>query len=607
MTLDQILALSILGAAVLLFASSRLRADYVALLVIGALVVTGLCSVTEAVAGFGSTTVVLVGSLLVVGEALTRTGVAEVAGNTILRLANGRPGRARLLLMLGAAATGSLMSSTAVVAIFLPVALRVADEQRQSPSSLLLPLAYAGLVSGTMVLIASTPNLIVHAELRAAGWPGFSFFAFTPVGMVAVAGLLLLCTVGARWFLPAPRVAADDAALPRARELWSGFVADGGLARLRLRPESSLVGKRVRDTGIGRQFGVRILAIERGNVRRPALLDPTPDRVLQADDALVVVGTSTALAETAEHCRLETLATAMPDEAARALGVAVVMLHPDSKLVGRTIVEANFRSQHGLHVAGVQRDGQGLADFEHQRLRAADLLLVSGPWSRIRNLKQAAHDFVVLRLPAELATFAPARARLPFAIAVVVAMIATATLGLAPMTTIAFLAALALVTTRCIDLPTIYQSMSWHTLVLIAGMLPLAGALGRTDLLGLAVGWLQGTVGALGPHAVMAILFAATAGLGAFLSGAATAVLMAPVALQLAAAMAVRPEPFAMTVAIAATCSFLTPMASASLMLVWGAGGYRQRDLLRAGLPLLLWVMVATVVMVPWLFPLKQG
>lgn len=606
MTTDQILALSILGAAVLLFASGRLRADFVALLIIGSLVATGLCDVSEAVAGFGSTTVVLVGSLLVVGEALVRTGVAAVAGDAILHFADGRQGRARLLLVLGAVATGSLMSSTAVVAIFLPVALRVADEQRQSPSSLLLPLAYAGLVSGTMVLIASTPNLIVHAEMRAAGWPGLSFFAFTPIGMVAVTGLFLLCTVGARVFLPAPRAPADRTATPRARELWSRFISDGGVARLRLGVDSPLLGKRVRDTGIGRQFGTRILAIERGNGWRPALLDPAPDRLLQADDVLVAVGTAAALAETAVQCRLTPLAAGMPDGAARDLGVAVVMLHPDSKLVGRTIVEANFRSQHGLHVAGVQRDGQGLVDFARQRLRPADLLLVSGPWARIRNLKEAAQDFVVLRLPAELATFAPARARLPIAVAIVVAMIAAATLGVTSMTGIALLAAIAMVVTRCIELPTVYQSMSWSTLVLIAGMLPLAAVLGRTGLLVDVVDWVHGTVGALGPRAVMAALFAATAAVGALLSGTPTAVLMAPVALQLASAMAVRPEPFAMTVAVAATCSFLTPMASASMMLVWGAGGYRQRDLLRAGLPLLLWVMVACLVLLPWLFPFQR-
>ncbi len=608
MTLDQILAVSILGAAVLLFASGRLRADFVALLVLGALAATGLCSAAEAVAGFGSTTVVLVGSLLVIGEALARTGVAEVAGDTILHLANGREARARLLLVLGAAAIGSFMSSTAVVALFLPVALRVADEQRRPPGALLLPLAYAALASGTMTLVASTPNLIVHAELRGAGRAGLPFFAFTPVGVFALVGLLLLCTVFARALLPAVRAAADRAGGPRARDLWSGFVVDGGLRRLRIAPGSPLCGQCVRDTGLGRRHGVRILAIERGGGRRAALLDPTPDRVLHGGDVLVVVGAAAALEQMTAACALAALpGDALPEGAARGIGVAIVMLHPESKLAGRTLAEAGFRTQHGLHVAGVRRDGTALPDFAQQKLRAADLLLVSGPWARIRGLRQAAHDFVVLTLPAELAAVAPARAKLPVAVAVVVAMVAAATLGLAPMTTIAFLAALALVVARCIDLPTIYQTMPWATLVVIAGMLPLAGVLGRTGVLADVAASLHATFGAAGPRVVMAVLFAATAALGSFVSNAATAVLMAPVALQLAAAMAVEPEPLAMAVAIACTCAFLTPMASPSLMLVWGPGGYRGRDLVRAGLPLLVWVMIASVVLLPWLFPFVRG
>jgi di/tricarboxylate transporter len=604
MTTDRLLALSILVGAVLAFASGRLRTDFVALLVVGALAASGLCTAAEAVSGFGSTTVVLVGSLLVVGEALARTGVAEVAGDTILRLAHGREARARLLLVLGAAAIGSFMSSTAVVALFLPVALRVADEHRRPPGALLLPLAYAALASGAMTLVATTPNLIVHAELRAAGRPGLPFFAFTPVGVVVLVGLLLLCTVAARALLPSPVAAAERTAVPRARELWSGFVGDGTLRRLHVGAASPLCGQGLRDAGIGRQFGVRVLAIERGSGRRTVLLDPTPDRTLLPGDVLVVVGPGTAFAQLAQQCGVSQLAgDGLPEGATRGIGVAVVMLHPESKLVGRTLAEANFRSQHGLHVAGVRRDGTALSDFAQQKLKAADLLLVSGPWSRIRNLRASAHDFVVLTLPAELAAVAPARAKLPLAVALVALMVVVATLGVAPMTTIAFLTALALVVTRCIDLPSVYQAMPWGTLVLIAGMLPLAGVLAKVGLLADVAAWMQATFGGAGPRVVMAVLFLVTVGLGSLVSNTATAVLMAPVALQLAAALCVEPEPFAMCVAIASICAFLTPMASPAITLVWGPGGYRQRDLLRAGLPLMLWVLLASLVLLPWLFP----
>jgi di/tricarboxylate transporter len=185
-------------------------------------------------------------------------------------------------------------------------------------------------------------------------------------------------------------------------------------------------------------------------------------------------------------------------------------------------------------------------------------------------------------------------------------MVVVATLGLAPMTAIAFFAALALIVTRCIDLSAVYQTMSWGTLVLIAGMLPLAGVLATTGVVADLAGPVAGALGGAGPRVVMIVLFAGTVALGSFVSNTATAVLMAPIALQLAAAMGVQPEPLAMCVAIACSSTFLTPMGSPSLTLVWGPGGYRQRDLLRAGLPLMLWVMAAAVVLLPWLFPLTK-
>jgi di/tricarboxylate transporter len=607
MSSDQLTVLIVLGAATALFASNRVRADLVALLVVLALVLTGLCTSQEAVAGFGSTVVVMVGSLLVVGEALARTGVANVVGGWIVRLGRGEEARTRLVVVVAAGTLGSVMSSTAVVALFLPVVLRIAQEHRIAPGRLLLPLAYGALISGMMTLIGTAPNVVVHAELRARGLAGLAFFDFTPIGTAVLLLAVATFALGARFLLPAPPPGPAAPRRPRMRDLWPDFVPESEFARLRVPPGSSLAGQSVREARIGKDFGLRVLAVTRNNARgtRPVAVQPGPDHRFAIGEMLTVAGSADRIAALAAKHALAALPMTARDLASldRDLGIAVVMIPPDSELVGKTLEDVSFRTAHGLHVAGVRRNGAPLAGFAAEKLGAADLLLVMGPWARIARLQSDRRDFVVLTLPAELASIAPERERMPHALVILAAMVAVAALGLLPVVTAALAAAVALVVTRCVPIAEAYRAVHWGSLVLIAGMLPLADALDRTGLLQAAADAMTATVAGAGPRAVLAAIFVATALLGSIVSNTATAVLMAPVAIATAQSIGVRPEAFAMTVAIAASSAYLTPVASPVVALVVEPGGYVFRDFVRAGLPLTIGTLAVCIVVVPWLLP----
>jgi len=607
MSSDQITVLAILAVALALFIG-RVRADLVALLVVLALMISGLCTPGQAVSGFGSTLVVMIASLLVVGDALARTGVADAVGGWISRLGKGREGRTRAAVILSSGLLGSVMNSTAVVALFMPVVLRVGHEHRFAPGRLLMPLAYGSLISGMMTLIGTAPNLIVHAELRSRGFDGFGFFDFTPIGLCVLLAAVACFGVGARFLLPPPPTGKAAPRRPRMRDLWAQFVPSEHLVRLKIVPGGALTGKSVREAELGQRFGIRVLAVERPQLRtldRHAHQEPTRDLRFQLGDVLTVAGPPERTEAATAELVLQPTAMTARDLARldRDLGVAVVMIHPDSELVGKSLSEASFRAQHDLHVAGLRREGVALPEFAHTKLRPSDALLVLGPWTRIAALQSGHRDFVLLTVPSELATAAPARARLPVALMILALMVMASALGLMPVVTSALGAAVLMVVTGCVPMADAYRGIQWSSLVLLGGMLSLAEALGRTGALQLAVENATPLLTGIGFHAALGVIFLASTAVGSIVSNSATAALMGPIAISLAEALGFPPQAFAMAVAIAASSAYLTPMASPVTSLVVEPGGYGFGDFLRAGLPMILATLLITVLLIPVLFP----
>jgi di/tricarboxylate transporter len=605
---DLLWVLGLLAGAVTLFVIGKPRMDVVALLVLVALPLTGVLDLQQTLAGFSDANVILIAALFIIGDGLVRTGIAYRLGDWLVAKAGSSETRLLILLMLAVAGLGSVMSSTSVVAIFIPVVLGVAARLRIAPARLMMPLAFAGLISGMLTLVATPPNLVVHAELRRAGLDGFDFFAFTPIGLSILAlgvGYMLLAR---HWLV---RRDAGNAEPPRLTlaDLAERYRLSERERRLLVRADSPLANQVLNELQLRREHGINVIAIERRQRLRTLLLMASGNTQLEPGDVLLVDIASPAIGLLGSYQALGLEPMPLPHSYfslhAHELGLAEVALPPESQLPGKTIQELGFRSRHKLNVVGLRRQGQALEGvLVDEKLKASDTLLVAGAWRDIHRLQGLSRDFLVLSLPAEVAEVAPAARKAPYALLSLAVMVGLMVSGLMPNVQAALIACLLMGAFRCIDLDSAYRAIHWPTLILIVGMLPFAQALQQTGGVELAVQGLVGGLGDAGPRLILACLFALTAVIGLFISNTATAVLMAPVAIATAQALGASPLPFAMTVALAASAAFMTPISSPVNTLVLGPGQYRFGDFVRVGVPFTLLVMIVSVALVPLLFPL---
>ena len=606
----MLIVFGILAGAVGLFAWGRPRVDIVAILVVLALMLSRVLTPQESLAGFGDPVVILIAAIFIVGEALVNTGVAHRLGEAVLKAGAGNETRLIVLIMVLAAGIGAFMSSSAIVAMFVPVVLTIANRTGLNRKRMLMPLSVAALISGMMTLIASSPNMIIDNTLRASGIPPLGFFSWTPFGLAVLAASIAFMLWGRR--LLSKQLAAKDAETrsPSAYDLIGFYDLADRWHRLRVSAGSPLINRSV----IQMQhqydrFGCILVGLEKHPHGKPQFLPALPETVLEANDAIFVVGDAEQarqLIETQQLMELPRLDERQRSEALQEIGAAEVMLAPESKLIGKTLGELEFRSRYHVTVLGIRRRGEPLTkNLVSQPLDFGDTLLVGGDWASLGRLWDDRENFLVLTLPAEYHERLPARQRAPVAVGVLVAMIVVMAFELLPNSATALLAALAMVAGGCVRLDAIYRIINWKTVVLIAGMLPLATALTKTGATVLMAKGLVAALGSLGPVAMLAFVFLVTALVGLFISNSATAVLIAPVAIEAAQTLRVSPQAFAMTVAIACCAAYVTPVSSPVNMLVMEPGGYAFGDYVRVGLPLLLLTMLVTVALVAVIYPLR--
>ncbi|MDJ0738373.1 MAG: SLC13 family permease [Gammaproteobacteria bacterium] len=608
MAWDSAFVYALVIMAIALFFSGRVRLDMTAALVIVALAVSGVLTPAEAVSGFGNPLVLLIAGLFIVSEGLSRTGVASWVGQRIVAVGGSDERRLVLLLMPVVAVLSAIMSSTGVVALFVPVVLTLAREAGLDPARLLMPLAIAALVGGMLTLIGTPPNLVVNRALIDGGQSGFGFFDFTLIGgVILVAAMLYVLTLGRR-LLPGGRGAAAPASgRRRLHELAEAFGIRDGLHRLRVRADSPLVGRTVGEEGLRRRHGLTVIALQRQGRLLGALLPVLKETRLQANDILIVVADDATVGACADTLGLshQGFPHGLQRRFRESFGAAEALVVPGSWLIGKTLEQAGFRGRHNLNVLSIRRgDGPLALDFRETGIQSGDVLLVAGGWADIEQLAGPRSDLVLLELPVEAAEHTRHANQAPWAVLITLAMLALMVTQALPNLVAVMLAALAMVATRCVGMEEAYRAMNWQSLVLIAGMLPLADALQKTGGAAQIVGVLTGVFDGLGPYAILAGLFVLTSLFSQFISNTATTVLVAPIALSLALDLGYAPEPFMMTVAIAASTAFATPVASPVNILVLAPGQYRFADFLRVGVPLQLLALLFTVLLVPRLFPL---
>jgi len=605
MNVELALVLLMLAAAIVMFVINRPRMDAVALLVIVAMPLTGIITMNEALAGFSDSSIILIAALFVIGEGLVRTGVARRLGDWLDAQAGTSENRLLILPMAAVGGLGSLMSSTAVVAIFIPVVLRISQNRGMSPRRLMMPLSFAALISGMLTLVATAPNLVVNAELIRQGAAGFGFFSFTPFGLpLLVLGILYM--LFARRLLNAnSAAAAASVRRPTLREWTERYRLAEREQRVFVTERSSLLRKRLDAISL-RAAGINLLAIERGTGLSAKMLRPMPQTEIEAGDILLV-DLSAPREEIEALCKTYALepralgeGTDYFSDRSQEIGMVEIILPAESKLIGQTVLEARMRSEYRLTVIGLRRGDKVVTnDLLTERLKLGDTLLLVGFWSDIQKLQDDSADMVVLNMPAELEEVLPAASRAPYALGVLGLVVVLMVSGVVPNVQAALIGCLLMGLLGCVDFNSAYGSISWKTLILIVGMLPFSLALQRTGGVDLAADAVVHLVGSASPRLVLATLFVITAVLGLFISNTATAVLMAPVALAIAKDLGASPYPFAMIIALAASSAFMTPISSPVNTLVVGPGQYSFGDFVKVGVPFTVVVAIVSVLLVP--------
>ncbi|MCA9285030.1 MAG: SLC13 family permease [Phycisphaerales bacterium] len=608
MTGELAIVLGLLAAAILMFGINRPRMDAVALIMLVALPFTGVVTVGETLSGFSDPNIVLIAALFVLGEGLVRTGVARALGDWVIRRTGSSETLLVILLMAVVCLVGSFMSSTAVTAIFIPVALRISKTTGTSARGLMMPLSAAALVSGMMTLVATTPNLIVNAELLRQGEDGLGFFAFTPFGLPILAVAITYMLVARRWLRPAEPAAAATSTAPSLARWIEQYKLANREHRLQVTASSPLVGEPLSAIDLRGSAGASIIAIERPTRRGRSLIEATASTELAAGDVLLVDWPDAGEAIEALRSRLKLEAVPLAGgyftDRTQEIGMAEVLVPADSDFIGQTVIDAKFRTRTGLNVIGLRRGAETVSSaLRTTRLHVGDTLLVVGRWGDIEKIQPDHAGIVLLRLPSEARDVLPVQGRAVHAVAILALVIVLMVTGWVPNVQAALLGCLLMGAFGCIDLPGSYRAIDWKTLVLIVGMLPFSTALQRTGGVDLAADALMAATSGAGIRVVLAALFAITMCLGMFVSNTATAILMAPVAIAVAGDLGASPKPFAMIVALAASTAFVTPVSSPVNTLVVTPGNYTFGDFVRIGGPLAVIVLILSVTLVPMLLP----
>jgi di/tricarboxylate transporter len=592
----------ILGAAVALLLSDRVRADLVALLVVLALGATGVLTSQETFSGFSRSAVITLFAIFILAEGLERTGVTERVGRLLVRLAGTGERRLVLAVMSAGAVLSLLMNNIAAAAVLLPAASGAARRSGVKASRLLMPLAFATLLGG-MATLLTTSNIVVSSLLSDRGLRGFGLLAFAPLGVpLAVVGIAYV-TLWGRRLLPELSPGEALAAVHRKEDdLAAVYHLGETVFRAGVPAGSALVGRTLAASGVRNDFGLDVLAVERGG---RLLLAPAPETVLAPDDILMLSGRPEQ-APLASARDLEIL----PGRALRherdlqsaTVVIAEAVLAPRSDLLGRTLPEAHFRERYGMTVLALWRAGRpistGLAELP---LQFGDGLLLQGPRDRLPVLR-AEPDLILLDKGEE--EVAPARGKSGLAVAILGATLVLAAWGRLPIAEVMLGGALALVICRVLSMDQAYQAIDWKSIFLVAGMLPLGIAMNKTGAAALLTDGLVHALGPLGPRVLLAGLVVATVLLAQAIHSAAVAAVVAPIAIEAGQRIGADPRAFAMAVALASSMAFLTPLGHPVNVLVMGPGGYRFRDYLKVGLPLTVLLIVMIVAFLPVVWPL---
>ncbi|TSI08293.1 SLC13 family permease [Lysinibacillus sp. BW-2-10] len=614
--MELTLTFIILGITILMFVTNKVRGDLVALLALLAFVVVGILTPAEALAGFSNSVVIMIAALFVVGAGLLRTGLAGMAGKLLLKWSGDNELKLFVLLLIIVATVGAFMSNTGTVALMLPIVVSIAMSIQVSPSKFLLPLSYIASMSGLMTLIASPTNLIVSQTLVDNGFDKLGFFSITPIGIIATITVIIYLVVVRNKLLPneKSRINTDAGYKLSPKKIVQNYHLNDRLFLINVPETSTIIDRPLADLKLPAKYQIYIMNIHRHQLDGRKLMPVTyqemagPSSIIHPEDELYVQGDKQDVLKFVEEYGLDIKTITAEDAGvliSKQIGVAEVLLTPQSRLIGATVSNIGFREKYNLNILGINQKGEYLLEnMASKKLRFGDAILVQGSWDEIDLLSKETHDVVVVGQPKEHAGLAAATGKAPLAGIVLLLMVGLMVFEVFDAVIAVLIGAVLMIITGCLrNMDDAYGKINFESIVLVAAMLPMATALQKTGGMTLLSDGIIETLGRFGPYGVLIGIYLITIIFGQFVSNTATAVLFAPIALNAALLMNANPSTYMIAVAAAAGMAFATPIASPTNSLVLTAGGYKFMDFVRVGVPLQIVMFVVMMVVIPLIYP----
>lgn len=592
MTYQQILIAAILFFTIALFIWGKYRHDIVASLSLSCCVLTGLVSADVAFVGFSHPAVITVAAVLVISDVMRRCGVVDLIAQALMPYTENVLGHIFVLTIVVTVAS-SFMNNVGALALMLPVAITTCAKHNRSPGIVLMPLAFGSILGGMTTAIGTPPNIIIAMMRAEVNGEPFSLFDFSPVGLaVALVGVLFISFIGWRF-------------IPQARTKRSApeqlFAIDDYLTEAIIGEESALVG----------QPAEAIKGLENGNIevvgiahRHGETMSMKRFQRLKAGDILIFQGDPSAIQPLLDKNDLELITSAdkkFIELTQGNLTLVEAVIKRGSCLEGHDVPFLRRRSNSSLALVGLAREGKRVQRrLRRQQFRAGDILLLQGAADTVQ---EQLSELGLVPLAERHLTLGSKR-KVTLALAVLALAVTLGVLKVLPLSMVFVLAVMAYVLLELIPVRYLYNAIDWPVIILLATLIPLGSALESTGLTGLIAEQLLSLTADQPAFVIIALLLVMTMLLSDVINNAATAVVMAPLAYSLSQGMNVSADPFFMTVAIGASCAFLTPIGHQSNTLVMGPGGYQFSDYWRMGLPLDVIIVVVAVPLILWVWPL---
>lgn len=604
-----------------LFLWGKLRSDVVALIALLGLTVSGILTPTEAITGFSNPIVLMLAGLFVISGALNQTGLARVLSTKLLQTAGKNEIKLFTLTMILAAGLGSFMSNAGTAALLLPIVFSMTREADVSARRFLMPMAFASSMGGMMTLIGTPPVLIINNVLIEKGYSGLGFFTVFPIGFILlVIGLFFLWNSSNILKKDEKKRSSGFGEAKSPNELIREYQLADNLFRIKMNPKSPIIGQKLKELNITRNYNVSIIEIRTQSQGTGAFLKSIQhkladaDTVLSGDDIIYVTGAFADVERFAAENALTLMDTTQTEASKKTaafalkfddIGIAEAVVLSSSKLINKPVKESGFRNRYNVNILGIKRKNEYLLNkVQFEKIQAGDSLLIQGTWTHIDELDNEESDLIVVGKPSEEATKVMLEHKATTAAIVLIGMVVAILFNLLTPVVAILSAALLMVLLGCFrNVETAYNTIRWQTVVFFAAMIPMATAMDKTGTFDMITEMVLGTVGKYGPYAVLASFYFGALVFTMFVSNATSVILFAPIAIQTAQDMNISPYPFLFAVVTASVMCLASPYATPPNSLVMSPGGYSFADYVKVGLPLQLIYMVVMVLVLPLIYP----